>query len=206
MSSGDTFQQLLARVRQGDDEAAAVIFQRYVHQLAAKAHRHLAPAVRRQTDAEDVVQSVYRTFFRRVRKGEFRLDHWGSLWGLLARITLCKCARAGGRIKNRPRQVSLSRHADSSAFDSSLDWEAIAREPSPAEVAALADTVDALLKPLRDSHRDILTLALQGYTQEEIGHRVGCSERTVRRVLTQAQTDLERLDRSENGPTDSANL
>jgi DNA-directed RNA polymerase specialized sigma24 family protein len=79
------------------------------------------------------------------------------------------------------RQVSLSRDVDSSGFDSSLDWEAIAREPSPAEVAALADTVDALLKPLRDSHRDILTLALQGYTQEEIGHQVGCSERTVRR-------------------------
>jgi ECF sigma factor len=79
MTSDDSFPQLLARVREGDDEAAAVIFQRFVNQLAAHAHRHLAPAVRRQTDPEDVVQSVYRTFFRRARKGQFRLDHWGRL-------------------------------------------------------------------------------------------------------------------------------
>jgi DNA-directed RNA polymerase specialized sigma24 family protein len=81
-----------------------------------------------------------------------------------------------------------------STIDSSLGWEAIAREPSPAESAALADMLDVLMKPLRESHRKILTLTLQGYTQEEIGNRVGCSDRTVRRVLAQVQADLERLD------------
>ena len=107
MSSSDTFPQLLARVREGDEDAAAVIFRRFVDQLIAKAHRHLSPAVRRKADAEDVVQSVYRTFFRRMHDGEFQLDHWGSLWGLLTRITVRKCAHAG-RGKNAPREVSIS--------------------------------------------------------------------------------------------------
>ena len=192
MASDNSFAELLAGVRAGDDEAAAALFQRFVEQLAAHAQRHLAPAARRQADAEDVVQSVYRTFFRRVRKGQFQLDHWGSLWGLLTRITVCKCARLGGKVQNRPGEVSLTQ--GESSFQWELSWEAIARDPSPAETATFNDTLDALLKPLRDSHREIVRLTLDGYTQEEIGRRVGCSERTVRRVLTQAQADLEKLE------------
>lgn len=99
MSVGDTFPQLLVRVRAGDEAAAAVLFRRFVDQLAAKAHRHLSPTLRRKVDAEDIIQSVYRTFFRRVRQGEFELDHWGSLWGLLTRITVRKCAELGDEVR-----------------------------------------------------------------------------------------------------------
>jgi RNA polymerase sigma-70 factor (ECF subfamily) len=196
MSSGDTFPKLLARVRDGDDEAAAVIFRRFVDQLAAKAHRHLTPAVRRRVDADDVVQSVYSTFLRRMRQGEFQLDHWGSLWGLLARITVRKCARAGGRGMNRPGEVSITSGSDSNGGESGLEWAVLAREPSADEVAALHDTLEVLLKPLRESHREIVELTLQGHTQGEIGNQLGCSERTVRRVLAQVQADLEKLDPS----------
>jgi RNA polymerase sigma-70 factor, ECF subfamily len=191
MSSGETFPQLLARARNGDDEAAAVIFQRFVDRLAAHADRYLSPAVRRRTDPEDVVQSVYRTFFRRVRQGEFQVDHWGSLWGLLTRIAVRKCAHAG-RGKNRTREVLLSPGSDT--LEWAEGWEALAREPSPAEEAALSDLLETLLDPLRESHREIVRLTLQGHTQEEVGERLGCSERTVRRVLAQLEADLERFD------------
>src|SRR5580692_9332213 len=157
MSAGDTFPQLLVRVRAGDEAAAAVIFRRFVDQLAAKAHRHLSPTLRRKVDAEDIIQSVYRTFFKRVRQGEFQLDHWGSLWGLLTRITVRKCAHAG-RGKNRPRESSLTPAGDSSVSQNDLDWKALAREPSPAEAAALNDVLDKLLDPLRESHRAIVNL------------------------------------------------
>jgi RNA polymerase sigma factor (sigma-70 family) len=86
--------------------------------------------------------------------------------------------------------------ADSSADESTLDWEALAREPSPAEAAAFNDTLDILMKPLRESHREIVVLILRGHTQEEIGRQLGCSERTVRRVLVQVQANLQKLDRS----------
>jgi RNA polymerase sigma factor (sigma-70 family) len=106
----------------------------------------------------------------------------------LTRITIRKCAHAGRRIKNHPQGISPQ------ANSSQLDWEMLAREPSPAEAAALNDTLDALLKPLRATHREIVVLTLQGYTQQEIGDQLGCSERTVRRVLAQAQSDLEKMD------------
>jgi len=198
MSTETSFAQLLARVRDGDDNAAAVIFERFVRKLAAHADRHLALVVRPEIDAVDVVQSVYRTFFRRVHQGQFQLDHWGSLWGLLARIAVCKCARAAERRKLRQRPKSLTTDGVRPSEDE-LTWEIIARDPSPNEIAALNDVLDALLKPLRDSHRQILTLLLDGHTQEETSNRVGCSVRTVRRVLNQAQADLEKLELLESG-------
>jgi RNA polymerase sigma factor (sigma-70 family) len=87
----------------------------------------------------------------------------------------------------------LSPAADASESEQ-LYWEVLARDPSPAEAAALNDILDALLGPLRDVHRDIVKLTLEGYTQEEIGNQLGCSERTVRRVIAQVQLDLEKLD------------
>jgi DNA-directed RNA polymerase specialized sigma24 family protein len=54
-------------VREGDDEAAAVVFRRFVDPLAAHTNRHLSTAVRHGTDAEDVVQPVYLTFFKTER-------------------------------------------------------------------------------------------------------------------------------------------
>jgi RNA polymerase sigma-70 factor, ECF subfamily len=205
MSAVDSFPQLLARVREGDDEAAAVIFQRFVDQLVAQAYNHLSPAVRRGTDAEDVVQSVYRTFFRRAREGEFRLDHWGSLWGLLTRITVLKCARVS-RDESRALELFLAPATDASASSTGSIWQALAREPSPAEAAALNDTIDALLRPLRESHREIVRRTLQGYTQEEIAAQLDCSERSVRRVLAQAQFDLEKLDPTYGREADSLSL
>ena len=36
------------------------------------------------------MQSVFKSFFVRQGQGQFELDNWDSLWGLLVRITLRK--------------------------------------------------------------------------------------------------------------------
>ena len=58
------------------------IFQRFASQLIAKARDRLNPDIRRNLDPEDVVQSAYRTFFRRLDEGQFELANWDCLWGL----------------------------------------------------------------------------------------------------------------------------
>jgi hypothetical protein len=166
MSSNESFEQLLGRLREGDDEAAALIFERFVNKLADHARRHLSAA-------------------SPVSPGAPPLDQWGSLWGRLARIAVCKCGRASRRFTR------------SNERDSRLDWEFIAREPSPAESAAINDTLDALLKPLSQAHREIVTLALQGNSHMEIALRVRCSSRTVRLVVGQAEIELAKLDSPE---------
>src|SRR5262245_49776131 len=84
--SGD----LLARWRTGDQQAAVELFRRYVDRLIALVRSRLSAKFSRRLDAEDVVQSVYRTFFAEARDCRFDLQHGGDLWRLLVTIALHK--------------------------------------------------------------------------------------------------------------------
>ncbi len=72
---------LMARWRGGDQEAAEILFRRYVERLLALARRRMTSELSRRVDAEDVVQSAYRTFFLGVLAGRFiRCGRNGDLW------------------------------------------------------------------------------------------------------------------------------
>jgi eukaryotic-like serine/threonine-protein kinase len=63
----------------------------------------------------------------------------------------------------------------------------ISREPSPDEAVAAADELECLLTQLPELGRQALELRLQGYEQEEIAGRLGCSQRSVGRWLSEAR-------------------
>src|SRR5262245_13855050 len=84
--SGD----LLARWQSGDQQAAAKLFERYSDRLIELARSRLPAALARRIDAEDVVQSVYRSFFTAADDGHYALPQGGDLWRLLVTITLHK--------------------------------------------------------------------------------------------------------------------
>jgi hypothetical protein len=83
----ETSAELLARYRNGDDDAAEELFCRYVTRLTSLARTRLSPKLATRTDPEDVVLSAYRSFFVGVRKGRFRLRRSGDPWRLLVSIT-----------------------------------------------------------------------------------------------------------------------
>src|SRR5579859_8077312 len=91
MSASESFADVMARLRDGDDRAATEVFQRYVNKLVALAHRQFDAVLRRKVDPEDVVQSAYKSFFLRYGQGKLDVQDWRNLWGLLTMITLRKC-------------------------------------------------------------------------------------------------------------------
>src|SRR5262245_20761308 len=84
---------LLERFRAGDELAADALFSRYFNRLTALARSRLQARLSRRTDPEDIVQSVYRSFFMGARAGRFSLNRGGDLWRLLAAITKHKVLR-----------------------------------------------------------------------------------------------------------------
>jgi RNA polymerase sigma-70 factor (ECF subfamily) len=179
---------LLERCRSGDQAAAGEIHRRYAQGLLALAQSQLAKGLRRRVDPEDIVQSAFRTFFRRARSGEFTVDHSGSLWHLLVRIILNKVRKEAERHRAAKRNVQLERYG----LDEALDPGAVAHDPTPAEAAALADVLEVVLAGLEASEVEILRLRLQGHSPSDIGDRVGCTRWTVRRVLDRVGLRLEK--------------
>ena len=199
MISKDSFAELTDRLRAGEDAAAREIFQRYTRQLIALARRRFNRVIGAKVDPEDVVQSAYKSFFRRYGGGKLEAGGWNGLWGLLTLITLRKCADRVGYYQAECRDASreVSPPQSSQARES---WqEAVSREPTPLEAAMLDETVGQLLCALEEDERPILELSLQGYTVQEISRQLGRAERSVRRLRERIRKRLERL-REEDSP------
>src|SRR5262249_52745041 len=129
---------------------------------------------------EDVVQSAYKSFFHRCYEDRLEVGTWNGLWGLLALITLRKCADRAeyhrAQCRDAAREVAAAPGADGAT-----PWpDAPGREPTPLEAAVLNETVEQLLAGLDEDKRSVLELSLQGYTTREISQRLGRAERTVR--------------------------
>ncbi|MEY3459908.1 MAG: hypothetical protein RL215_3065, partial [Planctomycetota bacterium] len=123
MDSSAGFDDLMRRLTEGDEQAAAELFDRYARRLMGVARQRLG-FVAHKVDPESVVQSVMMSFFQRQREGRVELINWKSLWGLLSTITLRKC---GHRVefflaarRNVGRENSPTLHSD----DSLPTWEA----------------------------------------------------------------------------------
>lgn len=200
MPSTDSFAALMVQLHSGDENAAAAqIFQRFADRLIALARSQFQHGLQRKVDPEDVLQSVFRSFFRRCRDGQFELDSWDCLWGILAVMTLRKCGHLKEYFQAARRDVRRER--DSTAEALQALGRLCAREPTPEEAASLTDLLECALRDLDERDRLIVTLHLQGYTHVEISEEVGRAERTVRRTIARTRKRLKRL---EEDASDSA--
>jgi RNA polymerase sigma-70 factor (ECF subfamily) len=190
MERDSSFEQLVAGLRLGQNDAAENVFRRYAQALLARAAQEIDARLRRKVDPEDVVQSAFRSFFRRQAAGQFDLSDWGGLWALLVCITVRKCRNLNTHYRRDGRDVA--REA-TGGDDGAQGEEVLDREPTPAEAAVLGDLVQELMGQVVSQDRPIVEMRLQGYTPSEIADRTGRAERTVFRVLDRVRERASRL-------------
>jgi RNA polymerase sigma factor (sigma-70 family) len=189
----DRWQRLIQGLRTGDRRSVQEFWDQYGGMLQQVAEKHLAAGLRRRVGPEDVVQSACRTFLRRAQGGEFQLADSESLWRLLCAITLTKVREHTRFHLRQKRGLDLEQHALPASDQGSATTPAfVAPGPSPAEAAEFADQFQQLLTGLGEEERQVVDLKLQECTHEEVAKRLGCSERTVRRILKRLQARLKR--------------
>jgi RNA polymerase sigma-70 factor (ECF subfamily) len=169
-------------LRSGDQAAAALVVKKYSRRLIGLAASRLPTPVRAKEDEDDAVQSAFKSFFNRQKKGEFEPEDWDELGTLLTYLTVCKVDRRIRKYLAGKRDVRRETAAGG-GDDDGPRWEAAGPDPTADEKAAAEDTLRELLKGLDPTEQEILTLRLQGYQVAEIAARVGKDERTVYRVL-----------------------
>lgn len=173
---------LANQCQDGDEAAFGKIFERYADKLCRLARSRISERLSARIEAEDVVQSVFRTFFGRVQQHRFTFKEQDDLWKLLVSMTLNKLRNKVDFHTAAKRDVGAEKPmAGSTTSPSAFDVDG--ETPSPEAVVAFVDLLEHFMNELRDNDRKILELKLQDLTQEEIAAEVGCTERTVRRVL-----------------------
>ena len=179
-----TDQSLLRRFRSGEQEAAAALYYRYAQQVEAVAKARTSPALAPRLDAEDVVQSVFRTFFRRAAEGQYEVPDGAELWNLLHVISLNKIRSLATHHRAAKRSIATTAPLDETHGSTSADQEAL---------LVLKMVIDETLQALPDDQQRMVQLRIEGYSIEEIAAATQRSKRSVERLLQDFRSRLSRL-------------
>lgn len=195
MAGRSEVDQVIENLRGGDAAAADELFARFSGQLCRLVQSKLGWRYRRKFDAEDVAQSVFKSFIRLQATEDVSFDTWDALWGLLSLIAVRKCGHRLDYLRAACRDVAREHSVvlDAGDYDRSrADLQALSREPTPTHAAMLSEALQRLFGELDERDQRITTLALQGHSTAEISNEIKRSERTVQRVLERVRDHLER--------------
>jgi RNA polymerase sigma-70 factor (ECF subfamily) len=177
---------LLQRFRHGQNGGPTLLFLRYADRVRALASAQFSPGLAARMAPEDIVQSVFRTFFRRAATGQYDVPEGEEIWKLLLVIALHKIRDAGDYHRAARRDVRQT--AGGTAYERALD-STHARDEGA--LAVLRLVIDEVLYALPPGHRPIVEQRIEGYEVAEIAEQLQRSKRTVERVLQEFRRRLD---------------
>ena len=178
--SEESVTQWIARLKSGDETAAAVIWERFFIRLRDYARGKLGPAARRAQDEEDLALSALHALCIGAREGRFRqLDNRDDIWQILMMIASRKAsnARRRGHVQREHGESDLA------AGDERFMIELFEEGPSVELFDSLNLHCEELLGRLDDKLRQVALLKLSGHTNEEIAQVRGRGLSTIERYL-----------------------
>ena len=186
MSDEKSVSHWIDQVKDGDSIAAHQLWQHYFDRLVRAVRQNLRGHNRGMADEEDIVVSVFESFYRAAEDGRFpELTGRDDLWRLLLRMSARKIIDKRRRESRKRRGAgarvgSLDRGGD----DDNAIIQVIGDEPTPEMVLMMAESFEQLLAHLGGGHlQDIAVGKLEGFSNAELAERLHCSERTIERRL-----------------------
>lgn len=185
MASKKNVSHWIDLVKVGDTLAANRIWQHYFDRLVRAVRARLYGQNRAISDEEDIVLSVFESFYQAAEKGRFPdLSDRDDLWQLLMRMAARKV------VDKRRHDQRQRRGGDAKLVSLDHDdgcgnvFEAIGDEPSPEMVLMMQESVEQFFSHLGVGQlRELAGAKLEGYSNAELAQRFECSERTIERRL-----------------------
>jgi RNA polymerase sigma-70 factor (ECF subfamily) len=187
--SGETSDHsLLRRVKNGNERAATELYLRYAARLNALAKAKSSPELAKRVEAEEIVQSVFGSFFRGAQKGYYDVPVGEELWKLFLVIGLNKI-RAKGSYHLADKRDSR-RTQDAETLSQQEEEQA---EDSQVALKVLELTINESLQAFPPHYREILELRVEGFEITEIATKTQRSKRTVERILQEIREHLAQI-------------
>jgi RNA polymerase sigma factor (sigma-70 family) len=173
MPSPDPISVWISQLKEGDDQAARRLLERYFDRLVGLARARLQGRPALADHDEDVALSAFKSLCLGAGEGRFpRLNNRNDLRRLLALLTVRK-------------SIDLLRRRRAEEAVTPADLEALlSREPQPELAAEVAEECRRLLDRLGDEElRAVALWKVEGHSNQEIARRLGCVVRSVERKL-----------------------
>jgi len=181
MGETDTFEDLIRRVRAGDQEAAAELVRTYEPAIRRAARIRLTDSrLRRVFDSMDISQSVFASFFLRAALGQYEIDEPDRLLRLLVSMSRKKLAdhvREEQAARRDYRRLEDGPHAEK---------KMLAQDTGPVQQVALDELVREFRVRLSPEERRLADLRAAGANWAQIALDVGDGAEALRKKLTRA--------------------
>jgi RNA polymerase sigma-70 factor (ECF subfamily) len=182
--SEQSFAELLGRIRQGDEQAAAEVVRLYEPIIRRAIRYRLSNAqMRHALDSMDICQSVLASFFIRAASGQYQLNQPEDLLKLLT-------AMARNKLKAHVRRQHAQRR-DQRRVDAGADPHTVAgRDGTASQKLAARELLQEVHRRLSAEERQLVEWRQEGLEWEAIAARLGASPEALRKKLSRA---LERV-------------
>jgi RNA polymerase sigma factor (sigma-70 family) len=181
MTAETPFDELVARLRCGDPDAAAELVRLYEPAIrAAVRGRMVDTRLRRLFDSMDVCQTVLASFFARVALGQYELSSQDDLVKLLVTMARNKLAKQVTRHRRAGRDYRRTLPTDDGYA------QPAAAAPDPARQVAAADLVAEVYRLLSPDERRLVELRQHGHDWPAIADRLGGSAEALRKQHARA--------------------
>ncbi len=158
---------------QMSQDAAAEFCARYMEKLISLVERNLSARFAARFSPEDVVQSVFRSWFANAKDGQIHAATRDEIWKLISTIALNKVRN---RIKHHSREKRDIRRTE--AGDELFPSIA---SPIPEDAAAVMDVIHTASIRLDENSRRTLELILEGRSHKEIAEILGRTTKSIGR-------------------------
>jgi RNA polymerase sigma factor (sigma-70 family) len=178
--SQPSFAEMLARIRQGDQDAAAELVRAYEPIIRRAVRFRLSDAhMRHALESLDICQSVLGSFFLRAASGQYELNQPEDLQKLLT-------AMARNKLKFHVRkQYAQSR--DPRRVEAGADAAAVpALEATASRQLAARELLQQVHQRLAPQERQLVEWRQQGLEWTEIAQRLAGSPEALRKKLERA--------------------
>lgn len=173
-------QGFLERIQGGDQEAARELLARYEPEVRLVVRRQLPRLLRSRFDSLDFLQSVWGSFFRRIRDGATAFEDSRHLVAFLARAAKNKVIDEYRRAASQKQDM----HREEPLWtDQGRPRELQAEGDTPSQLVEAEEVLGQLRELVPEERRIVLELKAQDLSSREIASRLNVSERTVQRVI-----------------------
>jgi RNA polymerase sigma factor (sigma-70 family) len=182
MAEDLAFQDLIRRVRNGEETAAAELVRTYEPEIRRAVRIRLTdPRLGRLLDSMDICQSVLGNFFARVASGQFDLEQPEQLLKLLVTMARNKLRDQARKQRAERRDHRRLETGNLEALESVTDGQA-----SPSQVVAGEDLLMEMRRRLSDEERYLAEQRALGREWAELAAERGQSPEALRKRLTRA--------------------